>query len=161
MLHINDIQFFDLDILDLLTSLDTGKTCGIDSLSPKLQVSKICAASNNLPFISYKYIFQYYLVYTLCNSCVQNWWQKFSVQLYRPISLLCILSKVLERIVYNNLIDYVRKDPPNISMVSYQADRHSNNCLHLQIKSLSWNVKLILCTWTLRKLLILCPQSSA
>ena len=32
-----------------------------------------------------------------------------SVCNYRPISLLCILSKVLERIVYNNMIDYVRE----------------------------------------------------
>ena len=30
------------------------------------------------------------------------------VTTYRPISLLCILSKVLERIVYNNMIDYIR-----------------------------------------------------
>ena len=28
---------------------------------------------------------------------------------YRPISLLCILSKVLERIVYNNIINRVRE----------------------------------------------------
>ena len=32
---------------------------------------------------------------------------KTSVSSYRPISLLCILSKVLERIVYNNIIRHV------------------------------------------------------
>ena len=28
---------------------------------------------------------------------------------YRPISLLCILSKVLEKVMFNNIIDYVRE----------------------------------------------------
>jgi len=41
MLHINDIQFSNLDDLDLLTSLDTSKASGINSLSPKL--FKFCA----------------------------------------------------------------------------------------------------------------------
>jgi len=36
MLHINDVQFSDTDFLDLLTSLDTSKACGIDSLSPRV-----------------------------------------------------------------------------------------------------------------------------
>ena len=30
-----------------------------------------------------------------------------SVKNYRPISLLCVTSKVLERIVYNHIIDFV------------------------------------------------------
>ena len=34
---------------------------------------------------------------------------KTSVSNYRPISLLCILSKVLEKVMFNNIIDYVRE----------------------------------------------------
>jgi len=53
-----------------------------------------------------------------CNSIPQEWCthcvipffktgDKSSVSNHQPISLLCILSKVLERIVYNNIIRYV------------------------------------------------------
>ena len=34
---------------------------------------------------------------------------KGSIRNYRPISLLCIVSKVLEKIVYNNIVDFVTK----------------------------------------------------
>jgi len=46
---------------------------------------------------------------THCVVTVYKAGDKSSVSNYRPISLLCILSKVLERIVYNNLNDYVRE----------------------------------------------------
>ena len=109
---IQDIRFSDTDVLYLLTSLDTSKACGIDNLSPK--IFKFCA----LPLLQVIcHLFQTSIsfsnipldwrthrvipVYKSGNKCL--------VSNYRPISLLCILSKVLERIVYNNLIDYVRQ----------------------------------------------------
>jgi len=109
---IQDIRFSDTDVLYLLTSLDTSKTCGIDNLSPK--IFKFCA----LPLLQVIcHLFQTSIsfsnipldwrthrvipVYKSRNKCL--------VSNYRPISLLCILSKVLERIVYNNLIDCVRQ----------------------------------------------------
>ena len=33
---------------------------------------------------------------------------------YRPISLLCVVSKVLERLVYNNIIHFVRSSVSTI-----------------------------------------------
>jgi len=105
-----DIQFTDSDVLDLLTSLDASKACGIDSLSPKL--FKFCAAPllqiichlfhTSISFSTIPLDFR-----THCVVPVFKTGDKSSN--YRPISLLCILSKVLERIVYNNLIDCVRK----------------------------------------------------
>ena len=55
-----------------------------------------------------------------CSTIPQDWrthcvipiyksGDKISVSNYRPISLLCILSKVMERLVYNNIIDHVQK----------------------------------------------------
>ena len=55
-----------------------------------------------------------------CSTIPQDWrthcvipiyksGDKTSVSNYRPISLLCILSKVMERLVYDNIIDHVWK----------------------------------------------------
>ena len=53
-----------------------------------------------------------------------------SVKNYRPISLLCVTSKVLERIVYNHIIDFV-----NISISPYQFGflRHRSTLKQLLI----------------------------
>jgi len=133
MLHINDIKFSNLDVLGLLISLDTSKGCGINSLSPKL--FKFCA----VPLLQIIcHLFHTSISFSTipidwCTHCVVPVYKigdKSSVSNYRPISLLC---KVLETIVYNN---YVRERSSNISLVSCPTDQHSNNYLHLQIKSL-------------------------
>ena len=46
----------------------------------------------------------FYPSYLLKQTTISN---KHCISNYRPISLLCTVSKVLERIVYNNLIDFV------------------------------------------------------
>ena len=110
--HVQDILFSDSDVLDLLISLDKTKACGIDSFSPK--IFKHCAGpllhiichlfqtSISCSFIPLDWR-------THCVVPVYKSGDKSSVSNYRPISLLCILSKVLERIVYNNIINHVRE----------------------------------------------------
>ena len=46
--------------------------------------------------------------HTHCVIPIYKAGDKSSVCNYRPISLLCILSKVLERIVYNNIIRHIQ-----------------------------------------------------
>ena len=108
--YFNDVYFTPYDILDILSSLDLNKAMGIDHLSPK--VLRHCAPALHLP------------IYHLFSQCFQQSslpreWKihcitpifksgdRMMVSNYRPISLLCVISKVLERLVYNNIIHFL------------------------------------------------------
>ena len=107
---LNDIVISESDVYDMLVSLDVNKASGIDNISPKL--FKNCA----LPLLQ---IICHLFTVSLCNGEIPKDWRthcvvpifksgdKSSVCNYRPISLLCILSKVLERIVYNSMLKHV------------------------------------------------------
>ena len=53
-----------------------------------------------------------------------------SVNNYRPISLLCVTSKVLERIIYNHIIDFVKN---SISPYQFGFLRHRSTLQQLLI----------------------------
>jgi len=101
---LHDIEISHSDVFDILTSLDESKASGIDNIS--LKIFKYCAA----PLIQ---VICHLLSISLQNSSIpQEWYthyvipvyiagDKSSVCNYRPISLLCIFSKVPERIVYS------------------------------------------------------------
>ena len=105
MIHY-DIVMSQSDVFDILTSLDAGKASGIDNISPK--IFKYCAA----PLLQ---VICHLFSTSLQNNSIPQEWRthcvipiykagdKSSVSNYQPISLLCILSKVPERIVYNNI----------------------------------------------------------
>ena len=99
--------------------LDHLKAMGCDYISPK--ILKFCAASLSGPVTS------------LINKCLESWtfleeWKTHmitptpksgdlsSIRNYRPISLLCILSKVMEKLVYDKIIDFIR---PQLSHAQY------------------------------------------
>ena len=96
----SDIYFSDSDIFELLTSLDVGKAYGIDNLSPI--IFKHCA----VPLLQ---IICHLFHTSISTSIIPCDWRthcivpiyksgdKSSVSNYRPISLSCILSKVLEK----------------------------------------------------------------
>ena len=93
-----------------LCNLDTSKAAGIDDLNPKL--FKNCTTYLLLPIFH---------LFTTCMKFakVPAQWKdhciipvfksrdKTLVNNYRPISLLCILSKVLERIVYDQVMNHI------------------------------------------------------
>ena len=105
------IEISQPDVFDILTSLDASKACGIDNFNPK--IFKYCAA----PLLQ---VICHLFSVSLQNSSIPQEWRthcvipifktgdRSSVCNYRPISLLCILSKVLERIVYNNIIRHIQ-----------------------------------------------------
>ena len=96
----------------MLTSLDGSKAYGIGNLSPT--IFKHCA----VPVLQ---VICHLIHTSISTSIIPCDWRthcivpihksgdKSSVSNYRPISLLCILCKVLEKVVYNNIIDYVRE----------------------------------------------------
>ena len=94
----------------VLVSLNPNKAMGVDCIGPK--VLKTCAIALYLPI---------HHLFSLCISqhkFPEEWnihritpifksGDKSNVKNYRPISLLCCISKVLERIIYDKIIDFI------------------------------------------------------
>ena len=98
------------EVYEILSSLDFTKSVGSDSIGPK--VLKYCACSLYSPLF---HLFQKCIE----NNCIPSEW-KFHlispifkngdpsiISNYRPISLLSSVSKVLERIIFNQLSSHV------------------------------------------------------
>ena len=107
---INEITISESDVYEALATLDPNKAMGIDGIGPN--VLKFCATSLCGPI---------HHLFSLCvhfQSIPAEWHvhcitpifksgDKSKVQNYRPISLLCSISKVFEKLIYNNVIDHV------------------------------------------------------
>ena len=105
-----------------LASLDQSKAMGHDNISPK--VLKFCASALFEPVT---YLFQ------LCLDVGQipaDWklhvitplfksGDRSSISNYRPISLLCIISKVLEKLVFDHIIDFLSTNIINHSQFGF------------------------------------------
>ena len=104
------INITDLDVFTALSQLDPTKASGIDGIGPKLLRS--CALAL-YPVIHH--LFTISLWYCKIPSewklhCIVPIFKsgdRSSVSNYRPISLLCCISKVLERLVYDKTIEFV------------------------------------------------------
>ena len=92
---------------------------GIDRIGPGILrhcAQALCVPLHNL------------FSFSLCNQCIPPIWKvhkitpvfksgdKHSFANYRPISLLCSVSKVLERLIYDKIIDFVL---PKISVAQF------------------------------------------
>ena len=117
--QLSSISIDSSDIFKALSKLNPGKAMGCDGLSPK--VLKSCAMSLAEPVTAL-------FGKSLLSSTFPAEWKTHlitpipksgdlsSVCNYRPISLLCILSKLLESVVYNNIIDFIR---PKLSTAQF------------------------------------------
>ena len=98
------------DVFTSLMALNSKKAPGIDNISPL--ILKLCADTLLIPIT--------HLLNTCISSCSlpEEWkihkiipipkcGKRSDVQNYRPISLLCILSKVLEKIIYEKIITFI------------------------------------------------------
>ena len=105
-----EISISLLDAYETLANLNTTKATGLDGIGPKLLKScavALCGPLHHLFNISLK------------NSQIPAEWrlhritpifksgERTSVSNYRPISLLSTVSKVLECLVYNKVIDFL------------------------------------------------------
>ena len=128
---LSEIVFDSSDVFDILMGLDTRKAMGPDKMSPK--IIKACSGSLSEP------------IYSLFRKCLDTCslphvWKthmiipipkskdKATIENYRPISLLCILSKVMESLVYNKIIDFIRPQL-SLSQFGFLSNRSSINQL--------------------------------
>jgi len=107
---INSVEFTEMEVYNVLISLDPNKASGIDDIPPRLLHScadALCRPLHHLFTISLRY------------SLIPTGWKVHkivpifkagdpsSVKNYHPISLLSNISKVLEHLVYNKIISHV------------------------------------------------------
>ena len=106
----DEISFCDLDVFRVLRSLDPSKAMGCDGISPKLLKNCALALYQPLHHLFSLSLLQNYLPSEWRTHLIKPIFKsgnKNSVRNYRPISLLCAVSKVLERLVYNGIVDFV------------------------------------------------------
>ena len=123
---LSDITISPDEVYKELTQLNPAKAAGADNLCPK--ILKYCAHALYIP------------IHHLFSECISQCnipaeWRihritpvhksgaKDQANNYRPISLLCIVSKILERLIYNKMYTHLslRKSPP-FSLVSCKED---------------------------------------
>ena len=99
----------DSEVFDALSSLDPTKSSGCDGIGPKLR--KYCALTL---YMRLHHLFSV----SLSKQCIPNEWKitsifksgdKSQVKNYRPISLLCIVSKVLKHLNNNKISKFINK----------------------------------------------------
>ena len=104
------ISFTDSEVFDALSSLDPTKSSGCDGIGSKL--IKHCAIALYLPL-------HHLFSVSLSKQCIPHEWKchsitpifksgdKSQVINYRPISLLCIVSKVLEHLIFIKISKFI------------------------------------------------------
>ena len=108
--HLSSINITEEDVYNALINLDTSKAKGPDGIPP-IVLSK-CASVLCRPFhylfsliLKYGYLPRDWKIHKIIPVFKSG--DLTQVKNYGPISLLCNISKVLERIIYNKLINHV------------------------------------------------------
>ena len=103
-------RFSESEVFEALSTLDPTKSNGCDGIGPKLL--KHCALALYIPL-------HHLFSVSLSKQHIPNEWKchsitpifksgdKSLVKNYRPISLLCIVSKVLEHLIYNRVSKFL------------------------------------------------------
>ena len=98
------------DVYTALASLDHTKAMGIDKMHPRILKMSATALCEPIHHLFTLCLSQSYLPLdwrTHCITPIHKAGDRTLASNFRPISLLCILSKVLECIVYNHIINFL------------------------------------------------------
>ena len=131
--NISKINVTASSVYDFLSILNTSKATGPDNLNAK--ILKNTAKSISKPLAK---IFNYSLYSHTFPSCwkkahvspIHKKGDQHIVNNYRPISLLCILSKVFERIVYRDVYNFLLKHD---KLNKYQAAYREGSSTEFQL----------------------------
>ena len=116
MSTLSKVSFTELDVFHVLQSLDPSKAMGCDGISPKLLKNCALALYQPLHHLFSLSLSQCYLPMEWRVHLIKPIFKsgdKTSVRNYRPISLLSLVSKILEKLVYNSIVDFLT---PSISI---------------------------------------------
>ena len=128
-----DINVSESNVFKILQSFDVSKAMGCDGISPELL--KQCSLSLYRPL-------HYLFSLSLSQSYLPLEWRthlikpvfksgdKNSIKNYRPISLLPVVSKVLEKLVYNRIVDFISS---SISSSQYAYGFHRGRSTFQQL----------------------------
>jgi len=128
---LSDISISEDDVYSALVSLDPTKSMGIDGISPKLL--KHCALALYQPLhhlllliLSQSYIPEEWRTHLIIPILKSGDNSKVNNNYYRPISLLCSVSKVLEKIIYDKIISFVVEhiNPAQFGFLQHRSTLH-------------------------------------
>ena len=107
---LSDIEVSVPDVYSAVTSLDTSKTVRPDRISPRVLkyfAAELCDPIHHLFCTSLRTqeLSSEWRLHKITPVIKSG--EKASISNYRPISLLCCISKVLEQIVCNKCIDFI------------------------------------------------------
>ena len=109
---LSDISLFKMDVFEALSSLDTSKACGADGISPKILKHCVVALYQLIHHLFMLSLSQYYLPVEWRFHLIIPAYKagdKSSDRNYRPISLLRVILKVLEKFIYDKIYPFVSK----------------------------------------------------
>ena len=116
---LEDISIKESEAYQLLISLNTSKAMGCDGISSMLLKHCVTALFQPLHHLFLLSIMQSYLLLERRTHLIKpilKSGSNFLVENYRPISLLCIAAKILEKIIHNKISGY---------MINYISDSQS------------------------------------
>ena len=122
---LSDISISELDVFRALRSLDVSKAKGCDGISPMLLNHCALALYQPLHHLFSQSLSQNYLPTDWRTHLIKPLFKsgdKGSIRNYRPIFLLPIVSKVLEKLVYNGIVDFV-SDSVSVSQFGFLRGR--------------------------------------
>ena len=107
---LSELELSPLEVYDALAGLDPSKAMGIDGIGPKVLKSCACAL--------YEPIHHMFQVSLKCSQLPSEWLihcitpifksgDRSQISRYRPISLLCSISKLLERLIYDKIVAFL------------------------------------------------------
>ena len=132
-LSISSIEVSEHDVYSALSSLDPDKAMGIDGISPLILKTSAVALYQPIHHLFNLSLHYHYLPSDWTTHSVTPVFKsgdRSSVKNYRPISLLCIISKVLERIIFNKIVDFIT---PSIPQSQFGFLRGHSSLQHLLI----------------------------
>ena len=107
---LSDIGLSEMDVFQAFSSLDSSKSAGPDGISPKIFKYYALALYKPIHHIFMLSLSQHYLPVDWRLHLITPVYasgDKSSVHNYRPISLLCVISKVFEWIIYDKISPFV------------------------------------------------------
>ena len=125
--QLQDMSVEECEVYHILSSLNPSKAMGIDSIDPKILKYCACTLCSPVSVLFNK---------CLSDSCIPSQWKVHiispilkcgdpsNVANYRPISLLCSLSKVLERLIFDRVYEYVLPSL-SVSQFGFMQNRSS------------------------------------